>query len=169
MDDALFTQIYQKYAKQVFRFLLNLSGNFDTAEELTQETFVRAYGNLDRFRGDCSLYVWLCQIGKNQYFNYLKREGHFPSVNEVELASAVSSQNVEKEALDRDMAGSIMKVVSELPEPYQSVFLYRVFSQFSYREIGELLRKTEVWARVTYYRAKKMTQEKLKEAQIYEM
>ena len=167
MDHELFNQIYVKYEKQVFHFLLSLSGNYDTAEELTQETFVRAFENLDHFRGECRLYVWLCQIGKNQYFNYLKKEGHFASINEI--AQTASSQNLEEDILDNSMARTILEVVSELQEPYQSVFLYRVFSQLSFKEIGGLMQKTDVWARVTYYRAKKFMQESLKEAKLYEM
>lgn len=167
MDHELFNQIYLKYEKQVFHFLLNLSGSYDTAEELTQETFVRAYQSLDQFRGECRLYVWLCQIGKNQYFNYLKREGRFASINEIKHTA--SPQNLEQDVLDSSMARNIMEITARLPEPYQSVFLYRAFSQFSYKEIGDLMQKTEVWARVTYYRAKKMMQEYLKEAKLYEM
>ena len=53
------------YFDDVYRYLLSLSGSESTAEELTSETFFRAMDALDRFRGECSVRVWLCQIAKN--------------------------------------------------------------------------------------------------------
>lgn len=167
MEHDTFSQIYQTYVRQVFRFLLNLSGNYDIAEELTQETFVRAYQHLDDFRGDCQLYVWLCQIGKHLYFNHIKKERRFAPISEINhMASAA---NVEDDVVRKSTAEAIMNAVSKLSEPYQSVFLYRVFMQLSYREIGELFLKSDVWGRVTYYRAKKILQELLKEDNVYEL
>lgn len=66
-------------------------------------------------------------------------------------------QSVEDMVLSTDSVNELMRAISELPEPYQSVFVYHVFSQMSYNEIGTMLLKTDTWARVTYYRAKKVT------------
>ena len=59
MDDI--GEVYNKYARDVYRYLLSLSHNPDLSEELTQETFLRAMKTLDRYDGSCKLYVWLCQ------------------------------------------------------------------------------------------------------------
>lgn len=72
-----------------------------------------------------------------------------------------SSQSVEEHVLKRMDVKTVMESVSKLPEPYQTVFLYRVFLQLTYKEIGELMLKTEVWARVTYYRAKQKLHEEV--------
>ena len=168
MDHETFHKIYEDYAKQVYRFLLNLSGNPDIAEELTQETFVRAYFNLDSFRGDCRLYVWLCQIGKNLYFNYLKKEHRYSTSNE--LAHILpDARNVEEVVLGAYAAKELAQAVLQLPEPYQSVLVYHVFSQLSYQEIGRILLKSDTWVRVTYYRAKNKLQLILKEGTDYEV
>lgn len=168
MENETFNEIYENYAKQVYHFLLNLSGNHDTAEELTQETFVKAYLNLDNFRGECRLYVWLCQIGKNLYFNYIKKEARYTPISEITHMPS-DGQSVEDVVLAKDAAKELMRAISELPEPYQSVFVYHVFSQMSYNEIGTILSKTDTWARVTYYRAKIKLQSILKEEMRYEM
>lgn len=162
MENEAFNKIYEAYAKKVYYFLLNLSGNQDIAEDLTQDTFLKAYMHLDDFRGECCLYVWLCQIGKNLYFNYLKKERHY-TVDSAIIYTLSSSQNVEEEVLAADAVRELMHAVSELPEPYQTVFLYHVFSQLSYKEIGDMLLKTDTWARVTYFRAKKKLQSILEE------
>lgn len=168
MENDTFTKIYEEYAKPIYRFLLNLCGNHDIAEDLTQETFVRAYLNLDNFRGDCRIYVWLCQIGKNLYFNYVKKENHHISTREI-THTISDSQNVEEIVLGANAVEELMDKISELPEPYQSVFVYHIFLQMSYKEIGNTLLKSETWVRVTYYRAKKKLQSILKEEEIYEM
>ena len=54
--------IYREYANTVKRFLVSLSGNFDLAEDLTQETFYQAYKSIHRYNGKCKMSVWLCQI-----------------------------------------------------------------------------------------------------------
>lgn len=62
-----FEEIYQTYFADVYRYILALSRDAHTAEEVTQETFFRALASIDQFRGDCQLRVWLCQIARNQY------------------------------------------------------------------------------------------------------
>ena len=63
--------IYIEYAGVVKRFLISLSGNVDLAEDLTQETFYQAYKSIHRYNGKCKMSVWLCQIAKHIYFDYL--------------------------------------------------------------------------------------------------
>ena len=67
-------EIYEQYFTIVYRYLLSLSHNTHIAEELTQETFFKALKKVDDFRGDCDLRVWLCQISKNTYYDYLKKK-----------------------------------------------------------------------------------------------
>lgn len=67
-------EVYEQYFTVVYRYLLSLSHNTHIAEELTQETFFKALKKVDDFRGDCDLRVWLCQISKNTYYDYLKKK-----------------------------------------------------------------------------------------------
>ena len=67
-------QIYTKYAVQVYKYLFSLCRDPHTAEELTQETFFRAMKSIDSFRGECRLYVWLCQIAKNLWIKERRRQ-----------------------------------------------------------------------------------------------
>ena len=69
-----FEAVYEELFPQVYRYLLVLCGDRDLAEELTQETFFQAIQHIDSFRGDCKLYVWLCQIGKRKYLAGLRRQ-----------------------------------------------------------------------------------------------
>ncbi|MDE6053080.1 MAG: RNA polymerase sigma factor, partial [Lachnospiraceae bacterium] len=66
-------EVYKKYGRKVYDFLLSLSGNETLAEELLQETFFQAFQHIGQFEGRCSLYTWLCQIGKNAWLKEIRR------------------------------------------------------------------------------------------------
>ena len=71
MDDM--EQIYQTHARTVYKFLLSQCHDADLAEELTQETFCQAVRSIDRFKGDCKVSVWLCQIAKHLWYQHLRK------------------------------------------------------------------------------------------------
>lgn len=58
-------EIYQQYAQTVYKYLFCLTGKEDISEDLTQETFVIAVKEIAKFRGECKISVWLCQIAKH--------------------------------------------------------------------------------------------------------
>ena len=69
-----FEEIYQTYFQDIYFYLRRLSGSEEIAEEMTAETFLKALRAIDRFRGECDLRVWLCQIAKNCYYSDCKRK-----------------------------------------------------------------------------------------------
>ena len=147
-----FEAVYEELFPQVYRYLLVLCGDRDLAEELTQETFFQAIQHIDSFRGDCKLYVWLCQIGKRKYLAGLrrqKRSGEMP-----DLERQPSPDQLEERLLDRESAMELHRRLHALPEPYREVFSLRVFGDLSFGEIAQLFSMTESWARVTYHRAR---------------
>ena len=68
-----FEQIYSTYFKSVYHYIRMLSGDEHLAEEITSETFFKAMKSIGDFRGECDMRVWLCQIAKNAYYSYLKK------------------------------------------------------------------------------------------------
>ena len=154
-----FEEVYAVYFDDVYRYLLSLSGSESVAEELTSETFFRAMDALGRFRGECSVRVWLCQIAKNLYYSHLRREKRLVPLEEA--ASACESH--EDSLADRSEAARIQTLLHGLREPYKEVFMWRVYGEKSFRDIGALFGKTENWACVTYHRAKRMIREGLED------
>ncbi|MFT4146355.1 MAG: RNA polymerase sigma factor [Mobilitalea sp.] len=154
-----FSEIYHKFFKDVYKYLLSLCKNPTIAEELTQETFFKALNHIDEFDGKCKLYVWLCQIAKNTYFSYYKKENRYEY--DVNLESTRLAEDIEQSLLKKETAFEIHKVVHTLEEPYKEVFILRLFSELSFAQIAELFGKTESWARVTYHRARLKIKEDL--------
>lgn len=109
--------------------------------------------------------VWICQIAKNTYYSYLKKSHRTVSVDETEL-QCISDPDafVEEQIGTQDEARQIRKVLHTMPDPYKEVFMWRVFGELSFKEIGALYSKTDNWACVTYHRARKMIQDRLEES-----
>ena len=157
-----FEKIYRSYFNDVFLYIRRLSGNENIAEEITSETFYKAMRSIDSFRGDCDIRVWLCQIAKNCYYTYLKKAGQIDSIEDVELLNISAQDETVEERLSRqDEAMQIQKILHDVPDPYKEVFMWRVFAELSYKQIGQLFGKSENWACVTYHRARNMIRERL--------
>lgn len=151
--------IYAQHFQSVYRYVLSLCRNETVAEDITSETFLKAIDTIDKFKGDCSVKVWLCQIAKNTYFSLLKKtKGNVSLDLEIEIES--KNSDFTEKLLDKASALEIHRCLRGLKEPYKEVFSLRTFGELSFAEIAELFHKTENWARVTYHRAKL----KLKEA-----
>ena len=159
-----FEQIYSTYFKSVYLYLLQLSGSEQIAEEITSETFYKAINSVDRFRGDCEMRVWICQIAKNTYFSYLKKSKKELSVSETDLHNVPDPEaHVDRQIAEQDEARQIREILHGMSDPYKEVFMWRVFGELSFKEIGDLYGKTDNWACVTYHRARKMIQSRLEE------
>lgn len=152
-------EIYQKYARTVYKYLLSRTQNEALAEELTQETFYQAIQSIDRFEGKCKLSTWLCAIAKHQLLSYQRK--HPPQDNLEETSSSVES--AEDKVLGSMNYVELMKRMHLCPEPFREILYMRIFGNLSFKEIGEIMGQTENWARVTYYRGKEKLKKGLSE------
>lgn len=154
-----FEHIYEKNYPIVYKYTLSICRNAPLAEEITQEAFVKAMEHMERFDGRCQLYVWICQIAKNAYFTYLRKQKRFAQ----EQYDDQIEDDPEKQVLLRETAKEIQQRLDQLSEPYKEVFSLRVFGELSFSQIGAFYGKTDSWARLIYYRAKKRIKEDLDE------
>lgn len=160
MEASDFAKIYTEYFSDVYKYVLSLCRNEAVAEEVTQETFFKAMRHIDKFNGDCRLYVWLCQIAKNSYFSFVKKQRLFTTDDKTEHLDL--NADIESSFLDKEAAKQLHILLHALKEPYKEVFTLRVFGELPFGQIGELFGKTDSWARLIFYRAKKQLQEEIK-------
>lgn len=145
-------EMYRQNAKIVYYFLYSWCHNVQLAEDLTQETFLKAYQSIERYDGSCKLSVWLCQIAKHLYFQYLQKNGReIPAELEEER---IAKEDTEKQVLTKLELIDVLKEMQKLPDKMREVIYLRIIGELSFREIGEILGKTENWARVNFYRGK---------------
>lgn len=146
--------LYITHAKSVYRYLFSLTGEADTAEELTQETFYRALGSLDSYRGEASPQVWLCAIAKRLWYKELARRAKNAP---LEPDSAECIPAPDDPALAAEQSEDRMRLyraMQQLDTDTREVIHLRLAGEFSFRDIGEILGRSEVWARVRFYRGK---------------
>lgn len=155
-----FDEIYAVYFGDVYRYIFSLCRNESIAEDITQETFLKALKNIDKFDGKCKISVWLCQIAKNSYFSYSKKENKFSGG--LDVVNIPYDDEFEQKLINKEYAFVVHKSLHNLEEPYKEVFHLRLFGELSFAKIGEIFGKTESWARVTYHRARIKIKEDIK-------
>ena len=146
--------IYQQHAQAVYRYLFSLTCDHHLSEELTQETFYQAVRSIHRYDETCKISTWLFAIAKNQLSVYRRKH---PKMDEWEN-EVISVPSAEQDVINESSRIELMKKLHECQEPYREILYLRLFGNLSFKEIGEIMGKTENWARVTFYRGK----EKLK-------
>lgn len=155
-----FERLYEKNYPIVYKFTLSLCRDASLAEELTQDAFVKALEHFERFDRKCQFYVWLCQIAKNTYYSYLRKQKHLVPESQIPPQRTDSPEEI---AFDKETAARLYALSDRLPEPYRDVFSLRVFGDLSFSQIGSIYGKTDSWARLIYFRAKKRIKEELDE------
>ena len=160
MED--FEAIYVQHFDGVYKYVFSLCRNETMAEEITQETFYRAMEHIDKFEGKCKLYVWLCQIAKNTFLTYAKKQKRHVSETDIDLSKQIEP-SFENEILDKETVWKLHKLLHKLSDPYKEVFSLRVFGELPFSQIGELFGKSDSWARLIFYRAKKELRRNLDE------
>lgn len=156
-------EIYNRYSKLVYNYLKSLCNDSEVAEELTQETFYKAIKSVNKFKGECKVSTWLCQIAKNIFCDYLSKEkkAKFISLDDDYIKNLIVEKNFEENAEDKNELINLYKQIHKLDEKTREVFYLRIKGEFSFKEIGEILNQSEQWARTTYYRGKIKLKEEL--------
>lgn len=153
MHAADMERLYRDYAPVVYKYLYCLTREVALAEDLTSETFARAFARAGQFRGDCKLSVWLCSIAKRLFYDEMRKRKRAQTVqlNETEL---IGAQDIERELIGREDRIALYRALHALEEPAREVLYLRLIGDMTFDEIGEILGKSGNWARVTYYRGK---------------
>jgi len=142
-DAAAFTDIVRRYQKAVYRVAYGLTRNAADADDLAQETFVRAWRALDRFRPDEPLYPWLSRIAINLSYSLFRRRKRRPETSIEPLIEAgrqwAGEEDPERDAEHRERDAKIAESFGELKEDHRAVLVLRVVEGLSYEEIARTL------------------------------
>jgi len=160
VNSATCERIYNAYYMRVFSYVMTLAGDRHLAEEITQDTFFRAFSSTAEFRNESDEVTWLCSIAKNRFMDEMRKQGRLEPIPD---GLPAGGKSIEQQAADRDSSFRIHVALHALEEPYREVFELRIFGELSFREIGTIFGKTENWARVTYHRARLKLQERMDE------
>ena len=147
-------ELYQQYVQIVYRFLMSACRDSRLAEDLTQETFLRAWESLERFDHSCRISTWLCQIAKHTLYQHWEKYGReHPAEPDPQIPAP---ENTETQALHRIELAEVLEAFQSLGPDMRQVVSLRAMEGLPYKEIGGIMGKSENWARVTYFRAKEI-------------
>ena len=158
------SQIYRLYAEDVYRYALSICADPQLAQDVLQDTMLKALTEFGKFRGDCSVKTWLCAIAKNLCLNRLSRSERKNLPLEETLIS--SADDPYEQIFDKEQALQIHKALHRLEEPSRELFSLRVLGQLKFAQIAQIFEKSENWARVTFYRAKEKLIAMIKEEEL---
>ena len=150
-------QVYKQYFETVNKYLFCLTHDSDISEELTQEIFYKAIKKIDTYRGDCKISVWLCQIAKNLWYDYCRKNKRI--INEDQMLEMISIDTTEEQVISRQEKILLYQKMQKLDKETREVIYLRITGELSFKEIATILDKTENWARVTFYRGKNKLKE----------
>ena len=142
-----FESVYREFYPFICRYSYSLCRSRALAEDLAQETFLKAMKHIGSFRGDCRLEVWLCQIAKNTWYTYQKKHLRGQSLDGLPFEPFTRDE-------DREAAMELHRALDSLEEPTRSVVSLRALGELPFAQIAQLHGKTESWARVTFHRGK---------------
>ena len=165
-----FEDIYLEYKDDVHRFVSKLCGYQETmADDITQETFLKAYIHISSFQGKSSVKTWLFTIAKNTFLSEIKKKKYDDVfVGDLSLFEESYEDSFDKMA-KRELLEITLSLIFELPQKMREVFLARIYSEDSYEKIAHDMGISTSSAKVLVFRARKEIKKKLKEEYGYEI
>ena len=151
-------QIYKTHAKSLYYFLWRMSGSAHVAEDLTQETFVRATISLPDYK-DEEAKAWLFKVARNVYLDEWRKKQRrkaiplFHFLTNEEMISPYGRP--EEDVLKQETTHDVQELMQCLPEQYRMILYLKEYEQFSYLEIQQALDLSETQVKVTLHRARK--------------
>ncbi|MCS6864805.1 MAG: sigma-70 family RNA polymerase sigma factor [Gemmataceae bacterium] len=150
---AAFAQLVERYWDRLYRWLYHLTRNRHAAEDLTQETFLRALAAIKSFRPGSNFRAWVFRIGHNNFVNQKRAERRTKHpLPDDGAVPAMATTELDTE--NREMLAVVQKAVAELPADFRIALQLRVDEELSFREVAQILGITEETARWRVFKAR---------------
>lgn len=159
-DQSAATSLVERHSQALARFAVSC-GARESVDELVQDTFVRAFGSLDSFRGDSSFRTWLFTIERRLLLDRLRAEKRRPRSMEIAEEDAATEYDALDEMIGEEAGARLRGAIDGLTPTQRDVFVLRVNEGLSYREIADTVGTTEGAARVHYHNAMRAIKESL--------
>lgn len=163
-DRQALTELLGKYERPVYNAAYRIMGNPDDAADITQVVFLKAFENLEQYDPKYKFFSWIYRIAINESINQNKRGQRQQPLGDYEpAASGGPDDDAEAVDLSREIQESLM----ELKDDYRTIVVLRHFSDFSYREISEILQIPEKTVKSRLYSARQLMKQTLQDRGVY--
>ena len=158
---AAFERLYHEHVGRIYALCLRLSGDRSSAEELTQDVFVRAWQKLDTFRGESAFGTWLHRLAVNAVLSRRRSDGRRTArVVMVEDLTVYDARSATPPTAGERI--DLEEAMAELPEASRAVFVLHELEGYTHQEIADMTGRAEGTCKVLLHRARRMLKERLK-------
>ena len=151
-------RLYQTYADDLYRYVFSLTLNHYQTEDIVSQTFLAAIRSIETFHGDSSIKSWLIGIARHEYFSYIKKNPSVYTLDHVpEMSETSQVDNTTEE---------VLKLIQTFDTPTKEILILRLINQLSFVEIGRILKRSENYCRVNFFRNRQKLARLLKDDSI---
>lgn len=147
-------EIYKTYEKPIFHYFYGLTGDYNLAEELTQETFFQIIRTISGFRKEAQLTTWLYKVARNVFRMWKRKEIATETMVEVTDLRSPADQEPEEVLARKENLALTIKVLNSLSDSYREVLWLRDWHGLSYEQISVITGRSLSWVKVTLHRAR---------------
>ena len=159
-----FTELMRRYQQRVYWVARRIVGGHAEADDVTQETFIKAYLGLGEFRGDASFFTWVYRIAVNLSLNAVRKQQLMGYLKESEFIDRflVSRESPTDEVELEETEALLHEAVAKLPEKQKAVFVLRFFDEMAYEDISDILKTSVGGLKANYFHALRKVQEHIR-------
>jgi len=150
-DRSASDRLVQMYYKDIFRMSYRFTGNVEDAEEVTQQTFCKAFDNIGSMRGDSQIKTWLFRIALNENKTFYRKKKDHLELDPATVSSEGAEEGILKKVINKETLDIAMKAVKELPPKQRDAVILRVINELDYAEIGRITNCSESTAKVNFH------------------
>ncbi len=162
--EAAFRILLARYQERLYWHCRRLVTSHDDADDALQNTLIKVWGNLDKFRADSGLYTWLFRIATNESLTLLKQKNKYNGSDDREIDERVTENLSADEYFDGDeLQLKLQKAIQSLPEKQRVVFNLKYYEEMKYEEMSRVLKTSEGALKASYHHAVKKIEKYLKD------
>ena len=159
-----FSLIVEKYSEQLYYHIRRMVVSHEDANDLVQDTFIKAYTNLDRFRFDSAIYTWIYRIATNTCLNFLDKKKRQYTFSALSFEDTLANKLESDEYFDGDeIQKKLQKAILTLPPKQRLVFNMKYYEELKYDEISAILSTSVGGLKASYHHAVTKIEKYLKE------
>ena len=162
-QQVAFRELLQLYQKPLYNHIRNIVLNHDDTDDVLQNTFIKIFQNLSKFKGESKLFSWVYRIATNEALTFLQQKAKKSGISNVEVQQKALNKLESDVFFDGDeIQLKLQKAIAILPEKQQLVFKMKYFEELKYEEISEIVNTSVGALKASYHLAVKKIEEYLK-------
>lgn len=162
--NSAFQELVSLYKERLYWQIRNIVKDHDDTDDVLQNTFIKIFRNIEKFKGDSQLFSWMYRIATNEALNFLNQKSKKLNLSSGELQDQIVAELESDVYFEGDeIQLKLQKAIAILPEKQQQVFNMKYFQELKYKEISDILGTSEGALKASYHIAVKKIEDFLKE------